>query len=98
VDWSPIPNTKNHVLRAALMLDGRALALYEEVHHETKQGNAKVQSKFLYKLKELLPKQSKPIIITDAGFHNDWFFNVIKLGWDYIGRVRGWKNLSIKNR
>lgn len=31
VDWSPVPNTTHHVLRAALVADGRALTLYEEV-------------------------------------------------------------------
>ncbi len=53
VDWSPIPNSnfKNHVLRAALMLDGRALTLYDEVHPEKKLGNVKIQKKFLSNLR-----------------------------------------------
>jgi hypothetical protein len=95
VDWSPVPNFKKHILRAALMLDGRALTLYEEVHNEKKLGNAKVQNKFLVSLKSLLPKTCKPIVVTDAGFHNDWFANVIAQGWDYIGRVRGGKKYQL---
>ena len=73
VDWSPVPNSKNHILRAAFMLDGRALTLYEEVHSGKKLGNAKVQKKFLASLKSLFPENCKPIVVTDAGFHNNWF-------------------------
>jgi hypothetical protein len=98
VDWSPIPNSKYHVLRASLMLDGRALTLYDEVHPEKKLGNVKIQKGFLSNLKLLLPKQCRPIIVTDAGFHNGWFLDVFKLGWDYIGRVRGIKVYQMKGK
>lgn len=100
VDWSPIPNTnsKLHVLRAALMLDGRALTLYDEVHPEKKLGNERVQKKFLSNLKLLLPKQCTPIVVTDAGFHNNWFKEVLKLGWHYIGRIRGIKKYQLNGK
>jgi hypothetical protein len=89
VDWSQIPNTKNHVLRAALVAPGRALTLYEEVYPEKKLGNSAIEKKFLRKLAKLLPTECKPIIITDAGFRNPWFKQVVELGWDYVGRIRG---------
>ena len=95
VDWSSIPNTTHHTLRAAMVAEGRALTLYEQVHSEKKLGNKKIQNKFLQKLKTLLPDGCKPIIITDAGFHNDWFKEVLRMGWDYIGRIRGKKYLKI---
>ena len=98
VDWSSIPNTTHHTLRAAMVAEGRALTLYEEVHPEKKLGNKKVQNKFLQKLKKLLPKGCKPLIITDAGFHNDWFKEVIRLDWNYIGRIRGKKYLRIAEK
>jgi hypothetical protein len=88
VDWSSIPNTTHHVLRASLTAKGRAITLYEEVHPEKKQENKKVHNKFLCKLKSLLPEGCRPIIITNGGFHNDWFKEVVKLGWDYLGRIR----------
>lgn len=91
VDWSNVPNTTCHILRAALVASGRAITLYEEVHKEGKLGNKKKQNMFLKTLKKLLPEECKPIIITDAGFHNDWFKEVINLDWDYIGRVRSKK-------
>lgn len=88
-DWTHIPNTKNHALRAALVGKGRALTLYEEVYSEKKLGNVKIEKDFLEKLKKLLPEGCKPIIITDAGFRNPWFKKILDLGWDYVGRIRG---------
>src|SRR4029077_11714944 len=97
VDWSSIPNTTHHTLRAAMGADGRALTLYEEVHSEKKLGNKKIQNKFLQTLKKVLPEKCKAVIITDAGFHNDWFKEVIRLDWDFLGRVRGKKYLKEVN-
>lgn len=91
VDWTHIPNTKYHALRAALVHHGRALTVYEEVHSEKKLGNRKIEKNFLGRLRDLIPGGCSPIIITDAGFHNEWFTAVKNLGWDYVGRVRGLK-------
>lgn len=92
VDWSQIPNSTYHVIRAAYATEGRALALYEEVYPEEKLGNPKVQIDFLTKLNRLLPINCKPIVLTDAGFYNDWFIAVSNFGWDYVGRIRGSHN------
>lgn len=97
VDWSAIPNTKNHVLRAAVMTIGRALTIYDEVHPEEKLGKKAVHKRFLIKLKSLLPENCIPTIVTDAGFHNDWFSDVRDLGWHYLGRIRSGKNYTFGN-
>lgn len=89
VDWSQIPNTNSYVLRAAVAATGRALTLYEEVYPEALLGNQSIQKTFLKNLYDILPFHVNPIIITDAGFYNDWFKAVAQLGWDYIGRIRG---------
>lgn len=91
VDWSHVPNTTNYILRAALVTSGRALTLYEEVHPKSKENNPTVHKHFLKKLKDMLPVESCPIIVTDAGFTKPWFEAVIELGWNYVGRVRGTK-------
>jgi hypothetical protein len=75
-------------LRASFAATGRAITLYEEVHAEKKMGNVSVQKNFLKVFKSMLPSDCKPIIVTDAGFKSSWFKEVLKLGWDYIGRVR----------
>lgn len=92
IDWSQVPNTKNHILRAALVGDGRPLTLYDEVYKEEYLNNSNVEIRFLSRLKTFIPENCKPIIITDAGFRNPWFKNIVSLDWDYIGRVRGAPN------
>ena len=89
VDWTKYPNSEDAVIRAALAVEGRALTLYEERHPVKKMGNRKIHTGFLKKLSAIIPIESKPIMITDAGFHNDWFKEILKLGWHYIGRIRG---------
>ena len=98
VDLSNIPNTTHHVLRAALALSGRTITLYEEVHPKVEEGSPEINKKFLWRLKNVLPKECKPIIVTDAGFHNPWFKEIEALGWDYIGRIRGRKHYRKKGR
>jgi hypothetical protein len=94
VDWTDVPNRDYHILRAALVAKGRAITLYEEIHNEKELGNTKVQERFLDTLKVILPKSCNPIIITDAGFSVPWFKKIMKLNWDYVGRVRGNKYYS----
>lgn len=96
VDWSVIPNSQRctkkeeyQVLRASLAAEGRAITIYEEVHPRSKLGNREVQQNFLTQLASILSADCKPCIITDAGFKIPWFKSVLKLGWSFIGRVRG---------
>lgn len=89
VDWTHVPNTTHHVLRIALVTKGRALALYEEVHPQEKLGNVKVEREFLNTFARFLLRGCKPIVMTDAGFRNPWFKDITRLGWDFIGRIRG---------
>jgi hypothetical protein len=96
VDWSNIPNTTHNTIRAALVVNGRAITLYEEVHPESKQNNTDINNQFLCNLRRVLPENCRPIIITDGGFHNDWFKQVLSLGWDYIGRIRAGSGKKFK--
>ena len=88
VDWSMVPNSNLHILRAALAAKGRAITLYEEVHDESRLNTDEAHNAFLLNLKELLPNTCKPTILTDGGFHNAWFRAVQSFDWDYIGRIR----------
>lgn len=89
VDWSPVPNTTHCLLRASLVIKGRALSVYEEVHLKKYENSVKAHKQFLSHLKTILPQACKPILITDAGFRNPWFRLVLNHGWDYVGRVKG---------
>ena len=90
VDWSDVSDDRAYQkLRASMALDGGAMSLYEEVHPQVKSGTPVAQNRFLKTLNQLLPDNCQPIIVTDAGFRNPWFKAVRKLGWDFVGRVRG---------
>jgi hypothetical protein len=89
IDWSPVAaDCKHHFLRASVTGIGRAMTLYEEVHAQKYYANTNIHKHFLRKLSTILPRECKPIIITDAGFRNTWFSQITALGWDFVGRVR----------
>lgn len=77
-----------HFLRAGIPANGRTLTLYDEVHTTGSLNHPKTHLNFLKKLKELIPPDVTPIVVTDAGFRNTWFKKVRELGWDYVGRIR----------
>lgn len=90
VDWSDLTaDGRWQLLRAALPIGGRTLTLYEEIHPLCHFANARVHRAFLAQLQLLLPAGLKPIVITDAGFHTPWFKALNRLGWHWIGRIRG---------
>ena len=92
IDWTRLDDNY-YSLSAAVPLDGRALPVYWEVHSSRKVKNREVQTQFLKNLHALMPRNVRPIIVTDAGFQNSWFKVVAELGWDYVGRLSGWVSL-----
>lgn len=89
IDWSDLDEYKRHfLLRASLVFDGRSITLYEEVHDIKTKEKPKTHKLFLNMLKVMLPNNSVPIIVTDAGFKGPWFNMVRALGWHYVGRAR----------
>lgn len=89
VDWSDLRRDQSaYMLRAAVMVHGRAMLLYEEVHVPKDYGTAKVHRQFLQHLASILPPGCEPIIVTDAGFRATWFKLIDNFGWGWIGRIR----------
>lgn len=90
VDWSSLTaDMQWHWLRASVVVEGRSVTLYEEVHPRKRLGNLAVHRRFLARLAQCLPACEKPpIVITDAGFRNPWFRLVARHGWHWIGRIR----------
>lgn len=90
VDWSDARNDRAlQLLRASLVCDGRSVTIYEEVHPLSQFDNRRVRQRFLARLQSCLPLDSRPILVTDAGFRVPWYQQVEALGWDWVGRVRG---------
>ncbi len=99
IDWSDLKADQSlHLLRASLAVGGRSLTLYEEVHGQTLLGNRGVQRRFLRTLARLLPAHVVPIIIADSGFKVPFYREVERLGWRWVGRVRGRDFLRPKHR
>ena len=95
VDWSDLSADRQfQLLRAALVVKGRSVTLYEETHYQRNVGNPRVHERFLRQLKNILPVRCVPIIVTDAGFRTPWFRSVLAMGWDYVGRVGGHTMMS----
>jgi len=89
VDWSDMDEYKQHFLvRAAFVVEGRSMTLYEEVHTIKSKEKLTTHKQFLLQLKSMLPDDCKPILVTDAGFRTTWFKLVESMNWDWVGRVR----------
>ncbi len=90
VDWSSLSaDWQWHWLRASVVVDGRSITLFAEVHarkHLTARG---VHRRFIKRLAALLPAmRCPPIVMTDAGFRTPWFRLIAEQGWSWIGRTR----------
>jgi hypothetical protein len=92
VDWTQA-GTKHWALVAAVPIGGRALPICAEVHPARRLGNARVHWRFLQKLRLVLPEGCSPILVSDAGFTTKWFDAVTRMGWDFVGRVRGQRRI-----
>ena len=90
VDWSSLSDDLQwHWLRASVVVDGRSITLYEEVHARKHLTARKVHRRFVQRLAALLPATPcPPIILTDAGFRTPWFRLIAERGWTWIGRTR----------
>lgn len=87
IDWTGACSKGYHALEASIAAHGRSIPIYHEIHHESEQEKATIQCAFLERLKEVIPSHLKVTIVTDAGFHREWFQQVLALGWDVIGRI-----------
>jgi hypothetical protein len=88
VDWTGA-GPEFHVLSAKLCFQGRAICIFARAFPNARKGSPKAEREFLNELVDVVPSGCTPVLVTDAGFHAEWFDAVLKHGWDFIGRVRG---------
>jgi len=99
IDWTDLKSDQSlHLLRASLPVGGRSLTLYEEVHTQENLGNRQVQHRFLQRLADIIPASAAPIIVADSGFKVPFYREVERLGWRWLGRVRGRDGVELKRR
>jgi NAD(P)-dependent dehydrogenase (short-subunit alcohol dehydrogenase family) len=92
VDWSAVTPGGTFVeLRAAVVWHGmgRGVTVHQRVYPAAKQGNRMAEQSLLRDLARWIPRGTKVIVICDAGFRSPWFRAVERLGWNWIGRLRG---------
>jgi hypothetical protein len=96
VDWSDAtPDQRWQLLRASIVLEGRSVTLYEEIHPRKKLGNPAVHRAFVERLAVIVPSGGQVIVMTDAGFHAPWFKLIEAQGWCFLGRIRGKNRLKL---
>jgi len=90
IDWSDVREQLRHMtLRAAIVLKGRSITLYERAFAWEDYNSPRSHNRFLHELASILPSGATPLLITDAGYRNTWFREVASYGWYWLGRVRG---------
>lgn len=98
VDWSVLRDDGSaQLLRAAAVVQGRAITVYEEVHPRERIGSPIVQRHFMQAVRTIVPPGCRPIIITDAGFRAPWFHMLNELGLPWIGRIRNRDMVSTRS-
>lgn len=100
-DWASVDErNKFQVLKVAIAYEGRAITIYDQIEYtdrpKLKDNNSHDQ--FIKNLSKILPKDCKPIIVTDAGFTAKWFKRIVAKGWYFVGRVRGLVKLREENQ
>ncbi|WP_462321329.1 IS4 family transposase [Halochromatium sp.] len=99
IDWSDLKEDQSlHLLRASVPVGGRSLTLYEEVHTQRRLGNRQVQHRFLRRLAAMIPATAAPILVADSDFKVPFYREVERLGWRWVGRVRGRDFVKLKIR
>jgi len=97
VDWTGIDPLFG-VLSATLCFRGRGLPLFSRTFPKKRKSSPPAEREFLDALAEILPVNTKPIIVTDAGFLSKWANAVKALEWDFIGRLRNRTALQLDGR
>jgi hypothetical protein len=98
VDWTGGGSSAFHILSAQLCFRGRAVAIFSRTFPTKRKCSPKAQREFLDGLRAVVPQRCAPILVTDAGFHLEWFDAVRAAGWDYVGRLRNGSYVSHQGR
>jgi hypothetical protein len=88
VDWTGV-GARRCAITAALCFQGRALPILSHVHPASDAHARHAHREFIASLAVIVPHDCTPTLVTDAGFHSNWFREVAERGWNFVGRIRG---------
>jgi hypothetical protein len=97
VDWTGI-DPPFGVLTATLCFRGRGLPLFSRTFPKKRKSSPPAEREFLEALAKVLPTNTKPIIVTDAGFLSKWRDVIQAQGWEFIGRLRNRTLLQLRGQ
>ena len=98
IDWSGCCSDERFILQASIANNGlgRSQPIHSRIHGKSEGEWREAQKVFLQELSVILSDIKTNIVnVTDSGYHAPWFKDVKRLGWDYIGRVRGTVKLLV---
>lgn len=98
IDWSGCCSDERFILQASIANNGlgRSQPIHSRIHGKSEGEWVRAQKLFLEELAFIFSGiKANIVMITDSGFHAPWFKDVRRLGWDYIGRVRGNVNVHL---
>lgn len=88
IDWTHL-DARFSALVVSLPVPGRSIPLYAEAHPRTNYAGREIQHRFLENLRRILPRDTRPILVADAGFQAPWWKKVQDMGWDFVVRLGG---------
>lgn len=94
VDWTGA-DPGFAVLSAKLSFRGRALSIFSRTFPKNRKCSPRAEREFLETMRGIIPPNCAPILVTDAGFLNEWFDTVRALGWHFVGRLRGRMSMHV---
>jgi hypothetical protein len=88
IDWTGGESEELVVLSASLATtSGRAVLIRSEVYPLRKLHSAHIESRFLRRLHNQLAAHKHVTVVVDAGFRVPFFRSVLRLGWNFVGRL-----------
>lgn len=87
LDWTQISGDF-WALVASVPFDGRSVPILAKCHPKSSVGSRDAHTLFLRELREILPRSCNAVIVADGGFRSTFFDACLRLGFDYVIRLR----------
>jgi hypothetical protein len=92
IDGSGCCSKERYILQASIANVGlgRSQPIHTIVYTNGVEAHIDAQDALLKELQFIFKGcKARIVLITDAGFYSSWFNKVRKIGWEFVGRVRG---------
>lgn len=87
IDWTQL-HGEFWALTASVPFLGRSIPILSRSYTEEQLGSREAQESFVRELREVLPKEAKPVIVADGGFRSPFFEACFRNAFYYVIRLR----------